>query len=298
MPTENRSSNTDPRDVFIRLNPLGLGEAELRKDSTGFEDPRTHSDYLLFLAGYRESHIVSQQHAGPDSYPPCDYCGITPDYHPWHGSGMFDGVENRHIHACDACRGRLPLHPGQYQGEPVALPPRQDDDHFSEKLRDKADGWNACLDEITKLGPLYAHPAPADPEEVERLHVENEAFDAGMRNLACQLSAGGFNAETLTADQLLEKVQWGLTNLTGAQARLVDSLRAQLAERDALLRELADAPPAAMEFRLQQKVKAALSASAEPSAPPPQTISGHKLNCKAVDEYKPGDCSCRSTSEL
>ena len=56
MPTENRYSNTDPRDVFIRLNPLGLGEAELRKDSTGFEDPRTHSDYLLFLAGYRETH--------------------------------------------------------------------------------------------------------------------------------------------------------------------------------------------------------------------------------------------------
>ncbi|SPO56239.1 conserved protein of unknown function [Pseudomonas sp. JV551A1] len=56
MPTENRSSNTDPRDVFIRLNPLGLGEAELRKDSAGFEDQRTHSDYLLFLAGYRETH--------------------------------------------------------------------------------------------------------------------------------------------------------------------------------------------------------------------------------------------------
>ena len=62
MPTENRSSNTDPRDVFIRLNPLGLGEAELRKDSTGFEDQRTHSDYLLFLAGYRESHPESLQH--------------------------------------------------------------------------------------------------------------------------------------------------------------------------------------------------------------------------------------------
>ncbi|AEJ11802.1 MULTISPECIES: hypothetical protein [Pseudomonas] len=62
MPTENRSSNTDPRDVFIRLNPLGLGEAELRKDSTGFEDQRTHSDYLLFLAGYRETHAESLQH--------------------------------------------------------------------------------------------------------------------------------------------------------------------------------------------------------------------------------------------
>lgn len=65
MPTENRSSNTDPRDVFIRLNPLGLGEAELRKDSTGFEDPRTHSDYLLFLAGYRETHPEPQPRPEP-----------------------------------------------------------------------------------------------------------------------------------------------------------------------------------------------------------------------------------------
>ncbi|MFG0529327.1 hypothetical protein ACF8FB_03135 [Pseudomonas sp. yb_2] len=65
MPTENRSSNTDPRDVFIRLNPLGLGESELRKDSTGFEDQRTHSDYLLFLAGYRETHPEPQHHTDP-----------------------------------------------------------------------------------------------------------------------------------------------------------------------------------------------------------------------------------------
>lgn len=47
-----------------------------------------------------------------------------------------------------------------------------------------------------------------------------------------------------------------------------EQLRAQLAERDALLRELADAPPAAMEFRLQQKVRAALLASAEPEVKP------------------------------
>lgn len=65
MPTENRSTSTDPRNVFIRLNPLGLGAAELRKDSTGFEDPRTHSDYLLFLAGYRETHPVPQPHPEP-----------------------------------------------------------------------------------------------------------------------------------------------------------------------------------------------------------------------------------------
>ena len=65
MPTENRSSNTDPRDVFIRLNPLGLDAKDLRKDSTGFQDPRTHSDYLLFLAGYRETHAEPQPHPEP-----------------------------------------------------------------------------------------------------------------------------------------------------------------------------------------------------------------------------------------
>jgi len=27
-------------------------------------------------------------------------------------------------------------------------------------------------------------------------------------------------------------------------------------------------------------------------APTPPTINGHKLNCKAVDDYKPGECSC------
>ena len=65
MPTENRSSNTDPRDVFIRINPLGLSQEELRKDTTGFEDQRTHSDYLLFLAGYRETHPEPQPHPEP-----------------------------------------------------------------------------------------------------------------------------------------------------------------------------------------------------------------------------------------
>ncbi|MFG0917221.1 hypothetical protein [Pseudomonas sp. CJQ_11] len=52
------------------------------------------------------------------------------------------------------------------------------------------------------------------------------------------------------------------------QSMRISNQRAQLAERDELLRELADAPPAAMEFRLQQKVKAALSVSAEPEARP------------------------------
>ncbi|EPN6726296.1 hypothetical protein GEV41_10945 [Pseudomonas putida] len=65
MNTDSRTSSTDPRDLFISLNPLGLDEKDLRKDNTGFADERTHSDYLLFLAGYRESHPEPQHHAEP-----------------------------------------------------------------------------------------------------------------------------------------------------------------------------------------------------------------------------------------
>lgn len=45
-----------------------------------------------------------------EGYPPCDYCGNTPDYHPWHGSGLLNGAINKHIHACDECRSKLPAH--------------------------------------------------------------------------------------------------------------------------------------------------------------------------------------------
>jgi len=43
-----------------------------------------------------------------EQYPPCDYCGVIPDQHPWHGSGMFKGEDNPHIHACNECRHLLP----------------------------------------------------------------------------------------------------------------------------------------------------------------------------------------------
>jgi hypothetical protein len=114
---------------------------------------------------------------------------------------------------CDCNQGRLPCtcKPAeQHQGEPVALPARVQrggNDHCD----GLAVGWNACLDEIAKLGPLYTH---ADPAEVERLRSENEA-------LACNLR--------------------GKHELTGATYQHLvqerDTLRAQLAERNALLRE-------------------------------------------------------------
>ncbi|NIF28386.1 hypothetical protein F3J44_18625 [Pantoea sp. Tr-811] len=96
----------------------------------------------------------------------------------------------------------------QHQGEPVALPERE---HYTRYLpgvipsnaaevNARKDGWNACLDKIAKLGPLYTH---ADPGEVERLRRDLHAARVALE----------------------------------ARASTFDTLRAQLAERDALLRE-------------------------------------------------------------
>lgn len=48
-----------------------------------------------------------------EQYPPCDFCGVIPDHHPWHGSGMFKGEDSPHIHACNDCRHLLPTRPAQ-----------------------------------------------------------------------------------------------------------------------------------------------------------------------------------------
>lgn len=67
-------------------------------------------DPLMTVAQHQRivAALSAQQSAQDDAYPPCDYCGVVPDYHPWHGSGAFRGVENPHIHACNNCRHLLP----------------------------------------------------------------------------------------------------------------------------------------------------------------------------------------------
>ena len=66
--------------------------------------------------------------AEPEDYPPCDYCGIVPAYHPWHGSGPLAGAESPHIHACNECRHLLPA--PQPKGEPVAYDPAKENKQF------------------------------------------------------------------------------------------------------------------------------------------------------------------------
>ena len=56
----------------------------------------------------------------------------------------------------------------QHQGEPVALPARKQPVRADYSQDILAEGWNACLNEIAKMGPLYTR---ADPVEVERLRA-------------------------------------------------------------------------------------------------------------------------------
>lgn len=149
----------------------------------------------------------------------------------------------------------------QRQGEPVALPGRKVHHLDPSFLPDGDKGWNAYHDEIAKLGPLYTH---ANPGEIERC-------EARLHEVA-----------SLCASVEQER----------------DTLRAQLAEQDALLHEIRGQSGSSwLRGETQHKLDAALSASAEPSAPTSQTINGHWLFCKAVDDYKPGECSCGAEPE-
>ncbi len=108
------------------------------------------------LASARASGWLTRtlyRHAQPataevdESYPPCDYCGTVPDYHPWHGAGVINGEESPHIHACTECRHKLPA------TAKVVLPERKREaTEDSDIMIDcQNEGWNACLDEVAKL---------------------------------------------------------------------------------------------------------------------------------------------------
>lgn len=181
-----------------------------------------------------------------------------------------------------------------HQGEPVALPARQPNDdpawwygdcpnHDYDEVRGYADGWNACLDEISKLGRLYTH---ADPGEVERLTDQLEVAD---------------QATTYAAQQAKEKQK--ITDALMADAKQFrgerDTLRAQLAERDALLRALkadCETDPMYVGPNWMRRIDAALSASAEPSAPAyprVEIVRAHRHTCASCKEGEGfGPCDC------
>ena len=124
------------------------------------------------------------------------------------------------------------------------------------------------LQALNKLRAILAKPAPQPhPEPIAWMvgtafwwtkeEAERDAAATGLPMIPFGPLTG--NAEI---EQLRDVIKHSDAQIM-RQSMRISNQRAQLAERDELLRELADAPPAALEFRLQQKVKAALSASAQ-----------------------------------
>lgn len=173
------------------------------------------------------------------------------------------------------------------QGGPVALPARKGTHlRYDTLMPTFSKGWNACLDEIAKLGPLFTR---TDPGEVERLRGQinewagkwEKAINAGavMEGERNTLRAQLAELEALHGGELgLPKEGWPeyhkrkmetLRNLTAGY------YERKLAERDALLRELHAAfendqhpwIPGGNAQPAKSKLDAFLSASAEPSAP-------------------------------
>lgn len=181
----------------------------------------------------------------------------------------------------------------QHQGEPVALPGRKrDSNEDSDVLTDCHNGgWNACLGEIAKLGPLYIRPVQGEPVARVEVGPDRNACltitdNDWLRALKCRAMhqvvplyphADPGEIERLRADAVTQKAiadeAWAEVEKCRENSRIitqqVDTLRTQLAEAQALLRTqdelLAQAYQRDIGTPLKREISAALSASAEPS---------------------------------
>lgn len=96
----------DENTACLARGPVGLQEGD-------FE---VQPGYAAAVREWNSRAALAAPEQEGLGYPPCDYCGTVPDYLPWHGSGLLNGAINKHIHACDQCRCKLPAHDDQ---EPV-----------------------------------------------------------------------------------------------------------------------------------------------------------------------------------
>ncbi|MBH3456691.1 hypothetical protein I5Q41_18590 [Pseudomonas monteilii] len=218
-----------------------------------------------------------QAHPEPAGYPPCDYCGTVPSYHPWHGSGMLNGVENRHIHACDGCRGQLPSHPGQTHPEPIAWMVGTAFWWTKEEAeRDAA----ATGKTITPFGPMV------DTGEVERLSA---ACAANIRARDDAIAEGRrYMGQAIALDAVLREAR-------RCVAESADPETGGPTQREAQV--------------ILGKIDAALSASPAPRAPAPPypnrlchidyTAHPHRCGCLKGDEeaQRRYDEHCRADLE-
>lgn len=161
----------------------------------------------------------------------------------------------------------------QHQGEPVAY--EIDVSGYTKMLARNLDKAQKCADHYRAIGhtvvirPLgYTHADPGEVEQAKAAHRKHAAELIASRGLLRE------DRDTLRAD--LETMR----RKNNEYCEIEMSLRAQLAERNVLLRDLLtdDIAP-----RVAGRIEAALSASTEPSAPETMDVSdlGSDAKCQA-----------------
>lgn len=174
----------------------------------------------------------------------------------------------------------------QPHGEPVTLPERKAiTAHGLTALDSEAEGWNAFLDEIAKLGPLYARPIPTQGTAKPVGEVVGRRMEEFRFMPRVKWADDAQNGRTQPGTKLYTHADPGEVERLRAELAETqrisqeEELRAnrysqQLAERDALLKRQPSFINALEKFEADDgtfvrlgDVLGAISASAEPSAP-------------------------------
>lgn len=225
MPTENRSSTIEQHDHIegiIDMVSVPRSLAERIKKTCMF---------TLLEADYEELRMALGK-AAPQPHPdPIAWMVGTAFWWTKEEAERDAAATGLPIVGLGPMIGIVPTE--QHQGEPVALPERKGTHlRYDTLMPTFSKGWNACLDEIAKLGPLYTR---ADPGELDWRAV---------------------------AAERLELVRRWRDRWAGQENKAYD-LERKLAERDALLEE---AWTHDISTPLKRRIKAALSDSTEPEA--------------------------------
>ena len=311
MPTENRSSNTEmvsvphEHELKIRQTPLadllsGLKTGEIRAcsdrefavgDTVLLREIDDARDYTGTVLRRTITH-VQKNYGLPDHLCVLSYGQPTPQPHPepiaWMVGTAFWWTKEEAER--DAAATGLPIvglgpmlcaaPAEQHQGKPAAW---RGLNELGEVVTEWIDGVppasmvDLCGNpaSFASIERAYTH---ADPGEAEDL-LASTSLEFGERLDAVEKERDTLRAQLAEQSGLLKQADEFMYIMTGhdSHARLAH----KYGEKwwDAI-------------DKLRGKVCTALSASAEQSAPTSQTINGHRLFCKAVDDYKPGQCSC------
>jgi len=311
MPTENRSSNTELSKIVTEAL-VGMASGVTGMKPPADEPLPGFIQAPIDRAVTRISGLLAQPAPQPHPEPIAWMVGTA--FWWTKEEAERDAAETGlPIVGLGPMRGIAPAE--QHQSEPVALPDRQCEDQFSQTLRDKAESWNSCLDEIAKLGPLYTRPAQGEP--VARVEVGADRNACAMvidqewlrqlkdkaEHLVIPLytHADPGEVERLRAEleEWKKRCQYNADTAHDVGHER-DTLRAQLAERDALLRELDDAWSShdgkERFYKFMAKIEA-LFASAESSALPDPLGCNECAHAECGKFDGPRQVECRAMAD-